>query len=325
MSPNPWGYERCCCSGSASTPNALGQRSPCRGSTRARRSATSLTWTLRGGQHIAPQQEVTDPGSLFQAALPGSRASGRLQGCGPSCRLFLLPPPRTRAPGTPPPGARSCAVRRTVVSAVETNVRPLSPRDPLPISAPPAPRPLTAGTHGSLWTPTSTASPHGRLDRRAQAKWRDHPSPGEGASAPWEGADTMPTYMDMHDIPGVKAADFVGAHEADCACRASTASTTSTTGSTRRQARCSASSTPPTRRPRTASIARPTGSWHTPSTRWSRERRGQPPSGASSRSRSCPPRRITVTQTVAAGGKGLRARPGSGMEYCQAWPLSSQS
>ena len=25
----------------------------------------------------------------------------------------------------------------------------------------------------------------------------------------------MPTYMDMHDIPGVKAADVVGAHAAD--------------------------------------------------------------------------------------------------------------
>ena len=25
----------------------------------------------------------------------------------------------------------------------------------------------------------------------------------------------MPTYMDMHDIPGVKASDVVGAHEAD--------------------------------------------------------------------------------------------------------------
>jgi hypothetical protein len=25
----------------------------------------------------------------------------------------------------------------------------------------------------------------------------------------------VPTYMDMHDIPGVKAADVVGAHEAD--------------------------------------------------------------------------------------------------------------
>ena len=25
----------------------------------------------------------------------------------------------------------------------------------------------------------------------------------------------MPTYMDEHDIPGVKAADVVGAHEAD--------------------------------------------------------------------------------------------------------------
>jgi hypothetical protein len=25
----------------------------------------------------------------------------------------------------------------------------------------------------------------------------------------------MPTYMDMHDIPGVKAADVAGAHEAD--------------------------------------------------------------------------------------------------------------
>jgi len=25
----------------------------------------------------------------------------------------------------------------------------------------------------------------------------------------------MPTYMDMHDLPGVKAADVVGAHEAD--------------------------------------------------------------------------------------------------------------
>ena len=25
----------------------------------------------------------------------------------------------------------------------------------------------------------------------------------------------MPTYMDVHDIPGVKAADVVGAHEAD--------------------------------------------------------------------------------------------------------------
>ncbi len=25
----------------------------------------------------------------------------------------------------------------------------------------------------------------------------------------------MPTYMDMHDIPGVKAGDVVGAHEAD--------------------------------------------------------------------------------------------------------------
>jgi len=26
---------------------------------------------------------------------------------------------------------------------------------------------------------------------------------------------TVPTYMDMHDIPGVKAADVVGTHEAD--------------------------------------------------------------------------------------------------------------
>ena len=26
---------------------------------------------------------------------------------------------------------------------------------------------------------------------------------------------TVPTYMDMHDIPGVKAAGVVGAHEAD--------------------------------------------------------------------------------------------------------------
>lgn len=25
----------------------------------------------------------------------------------------------------------------------------------------------------------------------------------------------MPTYMDVHDIPGVKAADVAGAHEAD--------------------------------------------------------------------------------------------------------------
>ena len=25
----------------------------------------------------------------------------------------------------------------------------------------------------------------------------------------------MPTYMDMHDLPGVKAADVAGAHEAD--------------------------------------------------------------------------------------------------------------
>jgi hypothetical protein len=25
----------------------------------------------------------------------------------------------------------------------------------------------------------------------------------------------MPTYMDMHELPGVKAADVVGAHEAD--------------------------------------------------------------------------------------------------------------
>jgi len=25
----------------------------------------------------------------------------------------------------------------------------------------------------------------------------------------------MPTYMDIHDIPGVKASDVVGAHEAD--------------------------------------------------------------------------------------------------------------
>ena len=25
----------------------------------------------------------------------------------------------------------------------------------------------------------------------------------------------MPTYMDVHDIPGVKAVDVVGAHEAD--------------------------------------------------------------------------------------------------------------
>src|SRR5450756_2263311 len=32
---------------------------------------------------------------------------------------------------------------------------------------------------------------------------------------PWGGMRTVPTYMDMHDIPGVKAADVVGAHEAD--------------------------------------------------------------------------------------------------------------
>ena len=29
------------------------------------------------------------------------------------------------------------------------------------------------------------------------------------------GSDTVPTYMDMHDIPGVKATDVAGAHEAD--------------------------------------------------------------------------------------------------------------
>jgi hypothetical protein len=27
----------------------------------------------------------------------------------------------------------------------------------------------------------------------------------------------MPTYMDIHDLPGVKASDVVGAHEADVA------------------------------------------------------------------------------------------------------------
>lgn len=30
-----------------------------------------------------------------------------------------------------------------------------------------------------------------------------------------EGGHPMPTYMDMHDIPGVKADDVAGAHEAD--------------------------------------------------------------------------------------------------------------
>jgi len=29
------------------------------------------------------------------------------------------------------------------------------------------------------------------------------------------GSVTVPTYMDMHDIPGVKASDVAGAHEAD--------------------------------------------------------------------------------------------------------------
>jgi hypothetical protein len=29
------------------------------------------------------------------------------------------------------------------------------------------------------------------------------------------GGSRVPTYMDMHDIPGVKAADVAGAHEAD--------------------------------------------------------------------------------------------------------------
>ena len=30
----------------------------------------------------------------------------------------------------------------------------------------------------------------------------------------------MPTYLDIHDLPGVKAADVVGAHEADVAIQA---------------------------------------------------------------------------------------------------------
>src|SRR5438093_4534151 len=34
-------------------------------------------------------------------------------------------------------------------------------------------------------------------------------------SKPGTGGQRMPLYMDEHDIPGVKAADVVGAHEAD--------------------------------------------------------------------------------------------------------------
>ena len=119
--------------------------------------------------------------------------------------------------------------------------------------------------------------------RRAIRSSPGHP-PGQAAGS----ALSRPGQPELRWIRG-KAAGFVGAHEADCACRASTASTTSATGSTRRQARCSASSTPPTRRPRTASIARPTALWHTPSARSSRGRRGRPPSRTSSRSRSSLP------------------------------------
>jgi hypothetical protein len=35
------------------------------------------------------------------------------------------------------------------------------------------------------------------------------------ASIDVRSAEPMPTYMDMHDIPGVKAADVAGAHAAD--------------------------------------------------------------------------------------------------------------
>jgi hypothetical protein len=53
-----------------------------------------------------------------------------------------------------------------------------------------------------------------------------YPTPARVAVAPglrhdhwrpfsFEHEVVMPTYMDMHDIPGVKAADVAGAHEAD--------------------------------------------------------------------------------------------------------------
>src|SRR5258708_6036282 len=37
----------------------------------------------------------------------------------------------------------------------------------------------------------------------------------EFTTKPTFGGNRMPTYMDMHELPGVKAADVVGAHEAD--------------------------------------------------------------------------------------------------------------
>jgi hypothetical protein len=38
-------------------------------------------------------------------------------------------------------------------------------------------------------------------------QWRSNTKPAKESA--------MPTYMDMHDLPGVKAADVAGAHEAD--------------------------------------------------------------------------------------------------------------
>ena len=60
----------------------------------------------------------------------------------------------------------------------------------------------------------------------------------------------MATFIDIHDVPGVKAEAAADAHAADLRVQGRTASTTSATGSTRSRARCSASSRHPTPRRR---------------------------------------------------------------------------
>ena len=60
------------------------------------------------------------------------------------------------------------------------------------------------------------------LTRRQETTCREPSYPGRSVSLPARRSPigsgdcfNMPTYMDMHDIPGVKAADVAGAHEAD--------------------------------------------------------------------------------------------------------------
>jgi len=77
----------------------------------------------------------------------------------------------------------------------------------------------------------------------------------------------MPTYLDIHDIPGVRADAVAGAHEADVRVQRPYGVEYRHYWVDEEAGRSSASSTRPIARPRPACIARPTASRRTRCTR----------------------------------------------------------